>query len=77
MTWRPLAHGPDVIFEYYPKIAHNAGWVPADIAGVLKQCGDYQFETIHDDLSSTPFPPPADSQEVVNVFCRASAPARV
>lgn len=69
--------GPDVIFEYYPKIAHDAGWAPADIAAVLKQYGNYQFETIHDDLSSTPFPPPAGGQEIVNVFCRASAPDRV
>lgn len=43
------AHTPAIVFEYHAKAAGTAGWQLADLSGLLRSCGLYQFYRIHED----------------------------
>lgn len=60
---------PTVIFEYFPKVAQGAGWVPTQLTSILSEVAPYRFEVVGDGEQTSSFPPPADSQEIVNIRC--------
>jgi FkbM family methyltransferase len=62
---------PTVLYEYYPQIARAAGWQVGDAADILSQAADYRFQVRQKDSELAAFPPPADSEDIVDIYCAA------
>jgi hypothetical protein len=66
-------YSPDVLYEFNPELAANAGWTLAKMENELDRLGMVATKVLYEEGAVRDYPPLGEPKETLNIWCTTRA----